>query len=211
MPNRTPRYSIPYPIPADALVDYPALGSDLASTLEALLAKAPAVLWDSVDAGVALPVSAINTPNLPQTYRHLLAVWRARSDVPAVGGQLSLAINGNLGGHYDQLFQFGAAYSSVNGQNRNAARVGTMTGASARGPNFSQGVILIPYYAEASTNYKTILALAGSLSDITAGVGSGQITAAFWGSGVAVQTVRFFSDNGAYNFVGGSRFTVVAI
>jgi len=211
MPNRTPRYSIPYPIPADALVDYPALGSDLASTLETLLGKAGAVLWDSIDAGVTLPVSAIVTPSLPQTYHHLLVYWRARSDVPAIAGQLNLAINGNLAGHYDQLFQFGTAYASVNGQNRNGARIGSMNGANARGPNFSQGVIYLPHYAETGTNYKAILALAGSLSDITAGVGAGQITAAFWGSGQQIASLRFFSDNGAYNFVGGSRFTVVAV
>jgi len=37
MPGQTPIYTIPYPLPADAVVDYPALGLNLANRLEAII------------------------------------------------------------------------------------------------------------------------------------------------------------------------------
>jgi len=41
MPSQTTKFRIPYPLPADALVDYPALGLNLAQVLEAALVGAP--------------------------------------------------------------------------------------------------------------------------------------------------------------------------
>ena len=41
MPDQTPKLGIPYPLPADAVTDYPGVGQDLAETLEALFADFP--------------------------------------------------------------------------------------------------------------------------------------------------------------------------
>jgi len=38
MPDQTPRLSLPFPLPSDAVIDYPALGRDLAETLDPIVA-----------------------------------------------------------------------------------------------------------------------------------------------------------------------------
>jgi len=56
MPDRTPLFLIPYPLPEDALTDYPALGSELANTIEGVF-KAPSCRAYS-DVGVSAPHNA---------------------------------------------------------------------------------------------------------------------------------------------------------
>lgn len=55
MPAETPKLRIPYPLPSDAVVDYPALGQDLAELLETLLASSVPTGAVTAFAGVAAP------------------------------------------------------------------------------------------------------------------------------------------------------------
>ena len=61
MPDQTTRFGIPFPLPEDALVDYPALGSALASKLEALLVGAVqrSIYWQAGSATYVTPTGAI--------------------------------------------------------------------------------------------------------------------------------------------------------
>ncbi len=54
MPSQTPALAVPYPLPEDALVDYPALGAQLASKIEALLGRALGVRSTDVVANTAV-------------------------------------------------------------------------------------------------------------------------------------------------------------
>jgi len=90
LPGSTPKLALPYPLPADAVTDYPALGQSLAQKIEGL--GGAVKLWDSTEAGVVFPVSSIITPAIPQTYKHLLLAYgNAASD--STSGQLALRFN----------------------------------------------------------------------------------------------------------------------
>ena len=74
MPH-TPTVGLPYPVPTDP-ADVPADIEALAMTLDELLAPKPEtppgmeLIWDSVDAAVALPVAGIEAPVIPATFKH---------------------------------------------------------------------------------------------------------------------------------------------
>src|SRR5262252_4200381 len=57
MPANTPKLAIPYPLPADAVTDYPTTGQQLANRLEALLQQIGELSYQSVAGAVTINTS----------------------------------------------------------------------------------------------------------------------------------------------------------
>lgn len=170
-------------------------------------------IWDSFTAGVTLPAASVTTPSLPQNFNSLLVTWRARSTATAAGDNFNLRVNGlTTAAYYTQL---------TRGQGSTASAIELIAGTSARltslanagsgmSPNtVGVGMILIPDYT--STNfYKALLAVGGSATNSTTGNMQAEIAYGYYGSGVAVSTLTFLTNN-AGNFPAGSRFSVYGV
>lgn len=214
MPSSTPNLGVPYPLPADALVDYPTTGRGLAELLDSLVGSGLRKLWDSVDAGVVLPSVSIVTPTLDQRARHLLISYRARSGYGASSEAFCLRFNGVTSANYFSQLIKGAG-AAASGVERLAAayglHVGDVAAANAGSPNHAgSGLVLIPDYARDAGLFREVVAVNGCAF----GTGTGQLAAhAAFGQLIlssAIQTIEFKTLNGA-GIVAGSRFSVYGI
>jgi hypothetical protein len=74
-----------------------------AAKLQDVGSPAMVKLWDSVDAGVSLPVASITTPSLPQTFRHLKVIAQILGSTANAG--IILRLNGSVTNYYWTEFQ----------------------------------------------------------------------------------------------------------
>lgn len=210
MPEKTPLLQIPYPLPDDALVDYPALGYELAERIEEVAGLVR--LWDSVDAGVVLPVASMSTPTIPATFKHLLVYWQGQNSNSAVRamGYLGLRINGYTTGYYDQsLHGNNAAPLSNSGQAASSLRCGLIAGAAA-GSYSSAGIILIPDYAR-NPLVHPIFALGGGFTGASNDTNWVGVQCGMMGGFQAAITSLTFLDQAGWNLQPGSRFTLYGV
>jgi hypothetical protein len=97
MPDETPKLLLPFPLPDDALTDYPAAGRDLSETLEALLLSGVRKLYDSTEAGVVWPAYGLFTGDIPgaaECRALIVVVSDLRSEYP-VENQEFLIVSAN--------------------------------------------------------------------------------------------------------------------
>lgn len=206
MPDSTAKLGVPFPLPEDALVDYPALGSALAAKIDDLADFH--LLWDSVDAGVVLPVAQITTPTLPATFKHLLVAWTAKTAYGSGGDLLGVRFNNNAtASYYDQwLRAAGTAVSAGSDNTATGWRVGDMAGGGSRPEGLGSGLLLVPGYSTSGI-FQPAVALAGGAGAIVAGGNYNGLSYGFWGGNPAVSLLTFYSLNGGA-FQATSRFTV---
>ena len=162
------------------------------------------VLWDSVDAGVALPAATVTTPALAQTYRDLLVVMLVRSDAGA--GSLRIRLNGDTGANYDTGYTEGSggtmSGAAVNGQvNGFAAGCAASTDPANV---FGGGTLEIFDYRNATR--KQLMIGFGARSHESGSGAKQRVSSTSWRTLAAVSTLTFFADAGS--LVAGSRITV---
>lgn len=167
------------------------------------------LLWDSVDAGVALPAASITTPALPATYKHLLIEVVGRGDFAGSDVDVGMRINGDTTGNYDTVFVFNnSGTTSAAGQEiaQTSINMFTITGATANANMAGLASLRIVNYA-ATVFHKMILGNDGRFDDGAGTTFKAAQRVGRWRSNAAVSTVTFFPRQGV-NFVAGSRFTV---
>jgi hypothetical protein len=204
MPAETPGLGLPFPLPEDALVDYPALGQELAEKVEAMLGLVPqriaeldvtALLRAEAQAGGETKptgeprgVASIILPGLPQTFRHLRIVASLRT---GLAGQfwetIELRLNGDAGLNYQTVRLRGAAPNATAIENLNASGV-QMSAYAGQTLRFSPFVIDLPGYLDATSPQGIIFSTGWMLGAppwvIEHGMGE-------WGALAPVDTVGF--------------------
>jgi hypothetical protein len=167
------------------------------------------VLWDSQDAGVVFPNGSITTPSLPQTFRHLLIAWRARSNYGGTGDSLGVRINGisSAAYYWQRVMGRGATASATEGIGTTFTTLGDVACAGGGANTGAGGFIFIPYYAQTPNYYMVFVGLSGNPFNTTTG---NLLAAMYYGAyaaGIAINTLTFLSFNGG-SFVANSRFSV---
>jgi hypothetical protein len=221
MPDETPILGLPFPLPEDPLVDYPALGQELAEKIEA---GGLARLWDSRDAGVVFPTYYVTTSPLPQTFKHLAVVWAARSDRAAEVDWLNLRLNDlSAAAYYDQTILGNPdvdGAGTVTASNRwyqSATRLGIIAALNATSGGVGSGVIFLPAYTDPNV-VKVAIALSGVLTGASnvntyAGLHMGAYGAALAEESPApfgLESLTFLSEDGA-QLVDPTRLTVYGL
>lgn len=169
------------------------------------------LIYDSVDLGITLPIASLTTSTIPQTYKHLMVVYTARSSAAVVADSLAMRWNGiSTAGYYDQFMQ--GSSTTVNGGSAQAAtaiRIGTGAGASAGAPNAGSGVVFIPSYKD-TTFYHFYTALSGYMDGTVAGNLGIQAFFGAYAAGTAISSLTFLFPSGG-NIVAGSRFSIYGL
>lgn len=208
--DTTPILAIPYPEGSDPMTDYPGVAQDAAELIEAELLAAIGVqkLWDSIEAGVALPAASITTPALDQTFRDLVIRVLSRKD-SASASHLLARFNGDAGATYDiGLTDFSGGTvtgSALNGQT--SAYVGRCNGTDAAAGYFAGTFLEILDFSAAATRHKSYRGHA--VYDFGSGGGAKTtLYTGLWHPAVlaAISTVTLMPAAG--NFVAGTRITV---
>lgn len=169
------------------------------------------LLWDSVDAGVALPAASVTTPTLDQSFKHLLIVWKARGDLAGNSMiDLAMRVNGlSTQSYVDQIIQGNAASATaVQDTTLTYARIGLCTAATAAANYAGIGLTLLPNYSTAQLP----LFISPSIGWRNDAAGDGW-SALYGGtliSAGAVSTLTFLPNAGG-NLVSPSRFSVYAV
>jgi hypothetical protein len=176
------------------------------------------LIWDSVDAGVSLPVASITTPTLPTTYKHLMVKYSLRSDVANFLQDLQVQL-GIAGGAIDtttnyntqRIFTAGATAPSGT-DNVNVANwfAGIVNGTSADGNSNGQGEFTIISSSLASNRVGFTGMSIGQVGS-TGVTGGNRITlhsGMFKNTPGAVTSIKFFMAGG--NFASG-RISVYGI
>lgn len=152
--------------------------------------------------GLAAPAASIDFSGIPATYRHLLAIWAARSDGAA--SVLRCHMAGDAGGNYDDAFGYvstAGAFSGVGGVALSSIRVGWCSGTSDAAGMYASGVVLVADYT-ATRAYKATVSLSMNPPASFAG--------GRWnGAAAALARLTFYPDVGS--FVAGSRVTLYGI
>lgn len=206
----TPRFGIPYPVPTDAVTDYPTTGRSLAELLDAKVGAT--CLFDSIEAGITLPAFAIGTPSLPQTFKHLLVSWIAMSDRPgAVAARNAIRFNSAGSPDYYYSFVYGGIGGAVGSEARNAygAYIGDMAaGAAASSLNRGYGLTLIPHYTD--QGWPRWLSLNGLDYSPASNSFVTLMASGFFGGLGASGSLLFLSLDGS-NYITGTRITVYGL
>lgn len=212
----TPIVDLPYPTPGDP-ADVPADIEALAMMLDGLLGAPPPevvpagmeLIWDSVDAGVELPVAGIETPAIPATFKHLLVAYKGQSSAPLAGamGYLCIRLNRQTTGYYDQSLLGNASTPTAFSMSAQASlRAGLLCGA-ASGTYGSGGLILIPSYSDI-TKIGPVLALTGGFTGASNTNSWVAMVAGMYGASQQVIDRLSFWDQGGANFVAGTRLSL---
>lgn len=156
-------------------------------------------LWDSVDAGVALPAASITTPTLPGTFKHLLIEFAVQCSVSSQN--LLWRVNGDTTGnyYYEYVQGIGATLTSVPASAQTSFFFGVIGGGEA-----TVGSARILSYKDAAFPHN-FLGQSFCQND-----GSGNLKlfslGGMWNSAAAITSLTFFPSSG--NLVAGSRITV---
>lgn len=170
------------------------------------------LLWDSVDAGVALPVASMTTSALDQSFKHLLVVISARSDRAALLDGIGMRINGLTAANYFiQTLRANNTTASAFAQAAGTAfDLGVCAAASSNATSFGSNFVLLPDYANATKGQK-FLNFNVHLADGTASNFDLRLTGGWYSGAAAVSTLTFFPTAGGLNLVAGSRISVYGV
>jgi hypothetical protein len=165
------------------------------------------LLWDSVEAAVALPAASITTPSLSQIFKHLRVIWEAEIDTG--GPDLMVRVNGDAGTNYDSAIGGWANAAFYNGGYiNNGIKFGY---ASAGAATFGgAGSFDIHCYSDATRDKR-----ASGTYEGHAGTGAAAMQMGYIGgqwrpaSPAAITTLTFIPSSG--NWAAGTRFSVYGI
>jgi hypothetical protein len=201
-------------IAAGAIVDADVNAAAAISSTK--IAGTATLLWDSVDAGVTLPVGSITTPSLPQTYKHLAVVAHHRSSYGGTGDTLGMRFNGlTTAAYYSEVNRArgstGTAAENLAvamGYCGDSACAGSGSSANTSGTSF----IILPYYATATgRGYCDYIAFGGSGFNTTTGNLFSSLWYGLYAAGIAISTLTFLFMNSGNFAAGFSRFTVYGL
>lgn len=152
------------------------------------------LLWDSVDAGVALPAASMTTPALDQSFKHLIIMTELRSDNAGITHDVlvRVGINGGAidsGGNYNHQRLYVAGTGAVLTAETISASAfipGIATGGGADNNVLGYSLFVFPHYSSSQRHGFT-------------GISTGQV-----GSSAATGANRITLHGGIYkNTVGG--------
>lgn len=115
--------------------------------------------------------------NIPQTYKHLLVLWKAQGAAAAATEYFGIRFNGDSSAHYltQELSSAGAAVSSVEYLTAGGDTMGYVgiaaAGSAASANDYGVGWVVIPDYTEATSLYARWNAGSGMWSGTTTGTG----------------------------------------
>jgi hypothetical protein len=176
-----------------------------AAKLQDVGSPAMVKLWDSVDAGVSLPVASITTPSLPQTFRHLKVIAQILGSSANIG--IILRANGSVTNYYWTEFQAHASNVLTDGD---GAFPDTSFSLGNMGGYMQRLEIDLPVYSDqVGAGGKAI----ASENTFIGGLSAGQIYIqkinGLWQVNQPISTLTFATLAG--NFVAGTRFCVYGI
>lgn len=216
MPGQTPLLGLPYPLPADPVTDYPALGQSLATLLDGKIGLSP--IWDSVVAGVTLPAASISTPAIPQTFRHLLIFGsNLRTAAALTSDYINVRCNGDAGNNYAlQHFYANNTGLAGSGQYPVSSMISFGAGAvSAPLPaSRGNGLVFIPGYRDVGpgggSGYKHLLAYFSNIWNANVAHLSFNLEGGFYLGGAGPITALTFLANSGANITDG-RFSIYGL
>jgi hypothetical protein len=157
---------------------------------------------------LASATSSVTFSSIPQTYKHLMIRYSARSDNSGGTSRVaSLRFNGDTAGNYaDHRFgNNGTTVTSVTNTSQTAVPAGYMTGSTATANVFGAGVIDILDYT-ATTKNKTVRSLNGYSVSSNNFV---HLMSGVWANTAAITSITF-ADIG-YNLAAGTRVSLYGI
>jgi hypothetical protein len=179
-------------------------------------AGSQALIWDSVDAGVSLPAATIATPTLPTQFKHLIVVWRARSNTAALAANIYCRINGDTtAGNYNSEFMRMSGSTASNGEQLGTIAglyMGDVPGANAESSSVGSGVATFDGYGGAQRKpMNCYFQTAQQASSGTSGFLEIGLTGARWASGSAVTSLTFLLSAGSFNSTTDTQFSVYGV
>jgi hypothetical protein len=155
--------------------------------------------------------ASITFSSIPQTFRGLMVMWRAR-DV-GVGTTLSsmlMQLNGDNGNNYDYQLNSGNGSSITTGENLagSAIRIGSSTNGGAVANAFGSGAIWIPNYI-GTTGHKECNYTAGVKWGTSTGTLATNSGSGWWRNTAAITSITLFVSGN--NMAAGSYAALYGI
>lgn len=236
--GQTTIYQLPYPEQAD-VADVPIDMKELADRIEAVIKPGTAdqqvplwnnttKTWDATllaslanlfnfkalyDSTLAASAGSIDTGagGVPQTAKHLLCIWKARSD-RAIAVEDAVFRFNNLSGGTDYGWQhLSAAVAAVTAAESMSSQglAGSMAAASSGANVYGVGFLFMPNYSAAGAELRNYVAVGGSAGAATGQMGV-RIVAGICRTGGPISRAALLPSVGP-NLVSGSRLSIYGI
>ena len=189
MPANTPR-GFPYPLPTEPVAEGAQAIRNLAEFLS--LGAMSKLAENTLAAPGQLDLSAI-----PQTYKHLLAVLKVRSDAAAALGDGLLRVNGDTANNYNfQRLEGGNGVASAgSGIGTGYGHCGVIVGGWV-GTRWSHSVIFVPSYTEVAPH--GLIALYGAMGADAINTFTVGTAYTLWKPEAAITRLTFLPGAGSY-------------